>query len=470
MPAPEDSGLLAPVWAGTPVHEATSDRAWLQAMLDTEAALARAQAHLGLIPADAAGVITAAADAEAFDIAAIAVRSRASGNPVIALVAELRSAVGPAAAEHVHRGSTSQDIVDTATMLVASRSLPTILGDLGRTAAALAGHAETHRDTVMAGRTLTQHAVPITFGLKAAGWLDGLTDADAALRRLADEGFPVQVGGAAGTLAGYRLGADSAADVAGRLPALVARELALRAPGLPWHTNRYPVAALGAALALTAGALGKFAVDVQVLSRTEIAEVAEAGGGDRGGSSAMPHKRNPVLATLIRSAALQMPHLAATLATSMLAEDERPAGPWQAEWPPLRDCLRLTGGAARTAAELAEGLTVFPDRMRANLDLTGGLVASERLSVALAPFLGRARAAEVISNASAEAARTGRPLSEVLAGSDLPGDLPLAELTDPTAYTGAAGVLVDRALRRHRTARPAPPVASGEGAGPVERP
>ena len=450
MAAPEDTGLLAPVWAGTPVHETTSDLAWLQAMLDAEAALARAQARLGLIPGPVAAAISAV-PASAFDLAALAVSGRAAGNPVVPLVAALAGAVGPDATDHVHHGATSQDILDTATMLVCARSMRLIVADLDRAADALAELARTHRDTPMAGRTLTQHAVPITFGLKAAGWLTGLAGAAAALRRLI---LPVQLGGAAGTMSGYLAGYLAGHEVGAppstwhELPAAFAAELGLSAPVLPWHTDRSMIATVGSALAQTTGALGKLAVDVLTLSRTEIAEVTEP---SPGGSSAMPHKQNPVLATLIRSAALQVPQHAATLALAMLAEDERPSGPWQAEWPPLRDALRLTGGAAHTTATLTEGLQVHPDRMRANLDLSGALILTERLLAALAPTMGKAPAKTLLTEAIAEATRTGRPLPEVLAGT--PGLPDLTDLLDPTTATGAAGALVDQALRHFRSQR-----------------
>lgn len=446
MAAPEDTGLLAPVWAGTPVHQTTSDPAWLQAMLDAEAALARAQARLGLIPGPAAEAICAV-PAAAFDLAALAVAGRAAGNPVVPLVAALAAAVGPDAADNVHHGATSQDILDTATMLVCARSLRLIAADLDRAADALAELARTHRDTAMAGRTLTQHAVPITFGLKAAGWLTGLAGAAAALRRLV---LPVQLGGAAGTMAGYLAGYAVGAPPSTwhELPAAFAAELGLSAPVLPWHTDRSVIATIGSALAQTTGALGKLAVDVLTLSRTEIGEIAEP---FPGGSSAMPHKQNPVLATLIRSATLQVPQLAATLALAMLAEDERPAGPWQAEWPPLRDALRLTGGAAHTAATLTEGLQVNPDRMRANLDVSGALILTERLLAALTPTMGKAPAKTLLTEAIAETTRTGRPLPEVLAGT--PGLPDLTDLFDPTTATGAAGALVDQALQHYRSGR-----------------
>ncbi|MFI2629512.1 3-carboxy-cis,cis-muconate cycloisomerase [Streptomyces collinus] len=423
-----DTGLLAPGWAGSAAAAATGDHAYLRALLDAEAALTRAQAALGLAPAEAATAVTEAAGG-AFDAVTLAGRARAGGNPVIPLVADLTKAVGDPYGPYVHRGATSQDILDTATMLVAARALGPVLADLGRTEEALARPAAEHRDTAMPGRTLTQHAVPTTFGLKAAGWRSLVLDARDRVQAVR-ESLPAQLGGAAGTLAAF--GAYGASDPAA-LPEAYARELGLRAPDLPWHTLRTPIGDLAGCLAFTAGALGKVAVDVLTLSRTEIAEVAEGSGG---GSSAMPHKSNPVRSTLIASAARRAPQLAATLYGSMAAEDERPAGAWHAEWEPLRDLLRLVGGAARDAAELAEGLRVRPEAMREHLDLTHGLIVSERLSAELAPVLGRARAKELLTRLAAE----GRPLAEAPELTDV--DL------DPTHYTGSAGALTDRALER----------------------
>ncbi|MFE3993590.1 3-carboxy-cis,cis-muconate cycloisomerase [Streptomyces goshikiensis] len=464
-PAGPDTGLLSPVRAGTPVEAAVGDLAWLQAMLDAEAALARAQARLGTMPKEAAQVITEAARAEHIDASAVARGSRETANPVVGLVRALTDLVAerdPEAAEYVHRGSTSQDIFDTGAMLVARRALLLITADLERAAEALGVLAARHRDTAMAGRTLALQAVPTTFGLKAAGWRQLLLDSSARLRRLLDGGLPVSLGGAAGTLAGYLeyAGPGGAEPVepgayVRRLTEAFAEETGLAAGELPWHALRTPMADLAGALALTAGALGKIAVDVQSLTRTEVGEVTEPGRAGRGVSSAMPHKRNPVLATLIRSAALQVPVLAAGLTQCLLAEDERSGGAWHAEWLLLRECLRLAGGAAYTAVELAEGLQVNEDRMRANLALTGSQVVSERISAVLAPLLGRAPAKALLTEASALAGRTGRPLGEVLA------DRPevqehlsagrLRELLDPVRYTGAAPALVDRALARDDT-------------------
>ncbi|NEA99480.1 3-carboxy-cis,cis-muconate cycloisomerase [Streptomyces sp. SID13726] len=442
MTSPDpDTGLLAPGWAGSPAASATSDGAYLQALLDAEAALTRAQAALGPVPAEAAEAVTAAADASRFDVRSLADRARAGGNPVIPLVADLTKAVGEEYGPYVHRGATSQDIQDTATMLVAARALGPRLADLDRTERALARLAAEHRDTAMPGRTLTQHAVPTTFGLKAAGWRSLVLDARDRTTAVRDS-LPAQLGGAAGTLAAFT--AYGTEDVRALTEAFAA-ELGLQAPLLPWHTLRTPIADLAGCLAFTVGALGKIAADVLVLGRTEIAEVAEGSGG---GSSAMPHKANPVRSTLISAAARRAPQLAATLYGSLAAEDERPAGAWHAEWEPLRDLLRPRGGAARDTAELTEGLRVHPEVMREHLDLTHGLIVSERLSVELAPVLGRARAKELLTDLARRTYDEGLPLGELLAREPELKGVDLDELTDPARFTGSAGTLTDRALER----------------------
>jgi len=438
---PSDTGLLAPGWAGSPAASATSDTAYLRALLDAEAALTRAQAALGLAPAGAATAVTAAADVDHFDVRSLAERARGGGNPVIPLVADLAKAVGAEYGPYVHRGATSQDIMDTATMLVAARTLDLVLADLARTERALSRLAAAHRDTALPGRTLTQHAVPTTFGLKAAGWRSLVLDARDRVRAVRSA-LPVQLGGAAGTLAAFvAYGAEDPLA----LPDSYARELRLTAPLLPWHTLRTPIADLAGCLAFAAGALGKVAADVLVLCRTEIAEVSEDSGG---GSSAMPHKANPVRSTLIAAAARRAPQLAAVLYGSLVAEDERPAGAWHAEWEPLRELLRLVGGAARDGAELAEGLRVHPDVMREHLGLTHGLIVSERLSAELAPLLGRARAKELLTEVARRTYTEDRPLAELLAGEPELKHLDLSALTDPARYTGSAGALTDRALER----------------------
>ncbi|MCX5404862.1 adenylosuccinate lyase family protein [Streptomyces sp. NBC_00335] len=465
-----DAGLLSPVRAGTPAEAVTSDLAWLQAMLDAEAALARAQAKTGSVPAEAAAVITRVARAELLDVRALALVARETANPVVGLVRELTrlvAAESPRAAEFVHHGSTSQDVFDTGAMLVADRTLRLIRADLERSAEALAALAARHRDTAMAGRTLALHAVPTTFGLKAAGWRRLLLDARDRVAAVLDGGLPVSLGGAAGTLAGYLEFAPQESalqesapqestepgaghDYVDRLLDAYATETGLARPPLPWHALRTPMADLAGALAFVTGALGKIAVDVQSLTRTEVGEVSEPAVEGRGASSAMPHKRNPVLATLIRSAALQVPLLAAGVTQCLVCEDERSAGVWHAEWQLLRECLRLAGGAAHTAVELTEGLVVRPERMRENLMLTGSQVVSERMSAVLAPRLGKAEAKELLTRASAEADRTGGSLADILGA--LPKvkrhltDAQIGRLLDPEGYTGAAPALVDQEL------------------------
>ncbi|MCL3992707.1 3-carboxy-cis,cis-muconate cycloisomerase [Streptomyces lavenduligriseus] len=441
FPSCADTGLLAPGRGAAAAVSETGDSAYLRALLDAEAALTRAQAALGLAPPEAAAAVTEAADPARFDLRSLAARAAGGGNPVIPLAADLTAAVGAEYGSYVHRGATSQDIMDTATMLVAVRALGPVLADLGRAERALARLAAGHRDTVLPGRTLTQHAVPTTFGLKAAGWRALVLDARDRLTRVRDS-LPAQLGGAAGTLAAFQ--AYGAPDPAG-LTEAYAREVGLAAPELPWHTLRTPIADLAGCLAFTAGALGKLAVDVLTLSRTEIGEVSEGGGG---GSSAMPHKANPVRATLLASAARQAPQLAATLYGCLAAEDERPAGAWHAEWEPLRDLLRLVGGAAGQAAELAEGLRVHPDAMRNDLGRTRGLIVSERLTAVLAPVLGRARAKELLTELARRAHDENRPLRELLEQQEELAGIDLAGATDPARYTGFAGTLTDRALER----------------------
>nr|WP_304598592.1 3-carboxy-cis,cis-muconate cycloisomerase [Nocardiopsis sp. FIRDI 009] len=454
--------MLAPGRAGSPAEAATGDAALLAAMLDAEAALTAAQADLGLVPTAAARAVAEAADPDRFDPRDLALRARADGHPVIALVADLTAAVGEEYAPYVHRGATSQDIMDTAAMLVAARALNPVLADLARAERALADLAARYRDTPVAGRTLTQHAVPTTFGLKAAGWRHLVLDARDRLSAVR-AALPVQLGGAAGTLAAFaEYAPDPAPDTGLRLLAAYAHRTGLAEPRLPWHVLRTPIADLGAALALTGGALGKVAADVLVLSRTEIGEVAEAAGG---GSSAMPHKANPVRAALVSSAARQLPALASVLLSGLACEDERHAGAWHAEWQPLREALRLVGGAARDTAELVGGLRVDPDRMAANLDLTGGRITSERIAAALASRVGHARAKELLTRASRRAAEEGLTLAEALRGLPEPAGTPegtLTGLTDPAAYLGAAPLLVDRAL--------ADPRGPGETGAPDERP
>jgi 3-carboxy-cis,cis-muconate cycloisomerase len=449
-----DTGVFGPGWVAATVE--LDDLAWVRAMLTVEVALATAQERLGMMPGSSLSAIRDAARIGDIDMAALAAGVRETANPVVALVAALTALVASRdadAADHVHRGSTSQDILDSAMMLLCARALDVIAADLDRTVTALADLVASNRDTVMAARTLTQHAVPTTFGLKAAGWLAMAAGAAARVRAVRST-LPASLGGAGGTLAAYEQYALLAGLPSGtslRLAAEFAAELRLADPVLPWHALRMPIADLAAALTFTTSALGKMATDVLVLTRTEIREVVEPGPPGRGASSAMPQKRNPVLATLIATAARQLPAQALVLHQAMTAEDERSAGGWHAEWQPLRECLRLTAGAAACAAELAGGLDVRPDDMADNLARTGGAVVSERVTAVLAPLLGKVAAKQLLTTAVTRAEATGADLADVLAKciADTPADIAaddLRGLLDPAQYTGVAGPLVDRAL------------------------
>jgi 3-carboxy-cis,cis-muconate cycloisomerase len=461
------SELLGPLFAGSPADAELSDRALLAAMLDAERALAVALAGVGIVPEPAAAAIAAACHPDRFDPADLGRRAVAAGNPVVPLVRDLTAAVagaaGPAAARWVHHGATSQDIMDTAASLVASRALGPVLDDLAGAADAAAGLADRHRATVMAARTLGQQALPTTFGLKAAGWLAALDDAADRLDAIRRRRLAAQLGGAAGTLAA--LGGAGAEVAAG-----YAAELGLAEPVLPWHTNRVRVGELAAALGVAGGAMAKVALDVTLLAQTELGEVSEAAGEGRGGSSTLPHKRNPVTAVLVTAATRRVPGLVATLLGAMAQEQERATGAWHAEWEPLTELLRLAGGAAARTRELLDGLEVHPERMRANLEATGGLLLSERVAGALAGPLGRADAQELVRRLGRRAAGDGQPLRAVLLQDPTVrrhlDQAAVDRLLDPEGYLGSAGRFVDRALAAHRALRAARRTPGDPATGP----
>jgi 3-carboxy-cis,cis-muconate cycloisomerase len=440
MPGDPFSGLFVPELA----RQATSGEAWLKAMLDVEAALAGAEAEVGVIPRKAAEAVAAACNVRGFDAEAIAAQGRASANPVVPVVAALREKVGGEAAGFVHHGATSQDVMDTAAMLVATRALNGIRAELDGVAEACARLAEDHRETPMVGRTLLQQAVPISFGLKAAGWLDAIIG---TRERLDSLSLAVQLGGAAGTL-------SSLGDGGERVVGLLAARLGLDEPAVPWHTARLRIADLGASLALTAGALEKIAQDLVLLSQTEVGEVAEPSGGGRGGSSTLPHKRNPVGSVLAIACARRVRGDAGVLLAAMPQEHERAAGAWQSEWAPLSDALALTAGGASALREALDGLEVRPDRMRENLDTTGGLIMAESVVAVLGERVGRPRARELVDAACERALGSGTPLRDQLIGDEaVSGELSEEEIDralDPAGYLGSAGAFVDRALERYR--------------------
>jgi 3-carboxy-cis,cis-muconate cycloisomerase len=437
------SELLGPLFDDADVAAVFSAQGQLAALLEVEVALARALAGAGVIPAAAVGPIAGAARAPWYDPEALAAETAGAGNVVIPLVRALTervAAADPEAARWVHWGATSQDIQDTALVLQLGRAVPRVLASLARAAGAAADHARRHARTPMAGRTWLQQAAPITFGLKAAGWCDALDRTGARLAEAHSRAATLQLGGATGTLAA--LGADALA-----VADAMARDLGLAAPALPWHAHRDRVAALAAALGIAAGALGKIGRDLALLSQTEVAEVHEAAAG---GSSTMPQKRNPVGATVAIAASIRAPGLVATALAAMGQEHERGAGGWQAEWETIPALVRLTGGAARAIAGALETLVVDPERMRANLDLTQGLDASEAASFALARVLGRQPAHRLVQAAAARAAAENRPLVDVLAvDPDVSGRWSRADLErllDPAAHLGSAEALVARVL------------------------
>jgi len=347
---------FAAIFVPDEIAEALTDHAWLEALLECERALANAESLAGVIPAASAAAIAEACDAAAYDAATIAEAGRGPGNPVQPLVQQIRSRVGEAHAGYVHRGATSQDILDSASMLVARNVLRTIDDELSALAARCAALAHEHRASVMAARTLLQQAVPTTFGYKAAGWLLAVVEVRTRLAEVG-EAVPAQLGGAAGTLAA--LGADGP-----EVARLYAAELDLREPLLPWHVNRLPVAWLAGALAATAGVAAKIAGDVVLLAQTEVGEVREADGGT---SSTMPHKSNPAAAVLAVACERHARANAAVLLESIAGEHERPAGAWHAEWHALQTALAATGGAVGAILRSLAGLTVDTQRMRDNL-------------------------------------------------------------------------------------------------------
>jgi len=415
----------------------------LQAMLDVEAALAEVEAELGIIPREAARPIRSAARAERYDFETIATEAEADGVLTIPLVRHLTKqveAIDRDAARYVHWGATSQDILDTAHVLLLQRTSPGILADLDRAAAAAAGHARRHMNTPMAGRTWLQQSTPITFGVKAAGWLDAVARQRAALAAALDDVRVLQFGGASGTLASL---GERGLEVSERL----ASRLGLTSPAIPWHAHRDRFARCACALGVTCGTLGKIARDVSLLAQTEVGEAAERKGGH---SSAMPHKQNPVHASVVLAAAVRAPGLVATMLAAMPQEHERGLGGWQAEWPTLPELVSLTAGAARAAAAMLEGLVVNEARMRENLQATHGLIASEAIAMALAAHVGRSEAHRMVEEAARRVRVNGGTLADALAADPaVTRYLSRADIDrylEPEGYLGAARALVERVL------------------------
>ena len=441
--------LFAGLFAHGEAAAQVNDRALVEAMVEVEVALLQALADLDLAPAEAAREL---ADAVAsgrleLDVEELGRGTGQQGTPIPALLKALREQLSDSTAAHLHKGATSQDVIDTAIMLVTRRALDAVLTDLSGAADACAELAQRHRDAIVPGRTLLQQAIPVTFGLKAAHWLSGLDGAMADLRAVREDELALQFGGAVGTLASL---GDRGLDVAAGL----ARRLDLTAPALPWHTIRLRPVRIASALGAALGLLGKIGRDVVLLAESELAEVAEGGGDGRGGSSTMPHKRNPVGGVGLIACAQRGPGLVATMLAAMVQEHERATGSWQAEWDTLLELLRLTGSSAVIARELLAGLEVDPEKMRSDMDLTGGLVMSESVAAALASSMGRSDAQDLVEQAARRSVADAREFREVLLeipevadGLGVDGlDLAL----DPAAYLGATAELIDRALAEHR--------------------
>ncbi|QDO97946.1 3-carboxy-cis,cis-muconate cycloisomerase [Ferrovibrio terrae] len=444
-------GLFGPLFHGSAIGAVFTDRAHLQGMLDFEAALARAEAKTGVIPAEAAGPIAAQCDAALYDLAALAEGATRGGNTAIPLVKALTAKVAArdkAAAGFVHWGATSQDAMDTGLVLQLRAAVALIEADLAKLSGNLATLAQKHRQTPMVGRTWLQHALPITFGLKVAGWLDAVERHRARIIELKPRLLVLQFGGAAGTLAAL---GDKGLVVAEALAA----DLKLALPATSWHGARDRVVEFGTVLALLTGTLGKMARDIALLMQTEAGEAYEPAGEGKGGSSTMPHKRNPVAAAAALAAATRVPHLAGSLLSGMVQEHERGLGGWHAEWQVLPELVQLSAGALAQMTEVTGGLEVQRDQMRANLDATNGLIMAEAVAMALGAKLGKQEAHHLIEAASKRAISEQRHLRDVLAEDKTVllhlDRATLDKLFDPLGYTGVAAALIDRVLAARRT-------------------
>jgi 3-carboxy-cis,cis-muconate cycloisomerase len=438
--------LLAPMLSSAAMRAICDDAATLQNMLDFEAALARAEAAARVIPQSAAGPIAMACKAESFELAALAEAATRSGNLAIPLVKALTAHIAKTdadAARYVHWGATSQDVIDTATMLTLRAGIDALLGDIDRAIAGFAKLARQHRNTAMVARTWLQHALPMPFGLKLAEYAANLHRSRTRLQRLRSETLALQFGGAAGTLAAL---GDKGMAIAERL----AEELDLPLPEAPWHTHRDRIAEAAAALAILAGSCGKIARDIQLMMQTDVAEAFEPSGEGRGGSSTMPHKRNPVAAASALAAATMAPGLAATIFAAQVQDHERSAGPWHAEWPTLPTLLLVTSGGLAAIVDIAEGLQVDTARMRQNLDTTDGLIMAEAVTMRLAEKIGKSDAHHLVEAASKKAVKDKTHLRDVvMADSKITAQLgadEIAKLFEPMAYQGASQALIDRLL------------------------
>ncbi len=437
-----DSPLLGPLFTTVAMGACFSDEARLAAMLGAEAALARAEASVGLVPAGLAAAVEAVSG---LDAASLGRSTAVAGVPTIPFVKAVQAQLPPELERAFHKGATTQDILDTALVLQMRDALALIRVDLGAVLDGLCSLALAHRATPCVGRTYGQHAAPLTFGYKVAVWLAGVAEVAAGLPRLCDRLLVASLGGPVGTLAGLGPHGPAVADA-------FARELGLGTDPIAWHVRRARIAEAGGWLAQLIGALAKMATDVASLASTEIGEVAEPNVPGRGGSSAMPHKRNPVSSTVILAAHAAAPTQAASLLTAMAAAHERPVGLWHAEWHALPTLFGLAAGALREASGLAHGLEVDAARMRANVDVTRGLLFADAAAARLGGVLGREAAHDLVEGAAAEVRRSGDALQVVLARDPAVArtGLDLAGAFDLAPAVAAAGPWVDRAVAHAR--------------------
>ena len=441
--------LLTPMMRTSPLTAWFSDAQRVQGMLDFEAALARAQVECGLVPQAALTPILETCRHENIDFAALGQAAASAGNLAIPLVKQLTARVrerDEAAARYLHWGATSQDAIDTGFILQLRGALAETESLLQRLLDALASQAQRYQDTVMPGRTWMQHALPVTFGLKLAGTLDALLRWQTRLREMRSRVLALQFGGAAGTL-------DSLKTQAPQVAIALAKTLDLQLPDTPWHSQRDRLLEVGAWYAGVCGSLGKFANDFSLLMQTEVAEVAEPVAEGRGGSSTMPHKRNPIACAAILTAAQRTPGLVATLYTGQIQQHERALGGWQAEWETLPE-LMTVGGALAQSEALVRDMQVFPPKMRADLEITHGLIMAEAVTLALAEFIGKADAHHRIEALCRQALDTSCSLQSVLendpqVSEHLSADR-LTQLPDPTTATGSSALFVRQVVARYK--------------------
>jgi 3-carboxy-cis,cis-muconate cycloisomerase len=438
--------ILDPLFGSPEMDRVFSDSSRVQSILDFEAALAAAEARVGVIPQAAAPAIAKQCQATHFSLEDLARKATSAGNLAIPLVKRLTELVAQQdqeAARYVHWGATSQDAIDTGLVLQIREALNLLDAGLTRACAQLVTLVERHRKTPLVARTWMQHAVPTLFGLKLAGWLDALLRHRTRLREGQKRALALQFGGAAGTLA-------TLGDKGLAVSQALGEELRLPLPALPWHSHRDRMAELGTMLALLVGSLGKIARDISLQMQTEVAELAEPAGDGRGGSSTMPHKRNPVACSAILAAAARTPGLAGTMLSVLPQEYERGLGGWQAEWETLPEIFRLTAGALARTEELLQGLEVHPDAMTRNLDATHGLIFAEAVMMALAAHVGKPEAHRITEAASQRALASGKHFRDVLlADQTITTHLKpeqIHQLFNPLSYTGVASQFMDRVL------------------------